>query len=1231
MVRRLAVLLCLVSSVPQGAWAAVARSVEAPLGSPTIPSLAPLPGLAAPGQSNAAGSALPGLPVEAAETGSATSFKAAQSPSESASTGLSRTAASAVELEASPAGDESDRARADFTQGRRGDSDDALAPSAPPAPGSPSLSRSEARPSTPTAPPAPPAPRTVGFLAGIFGSQVANNALNVTLPLALMSVGQSVTHALGLTALTTAFDMAGTLGGGWLVGRLSARKTLMASGAVRAAALAAATTLLAFGAATAPVLVALFSLDAMARGVADTARNTAAVELVGKDKPSLDRLNGSSQTAFYAGGIIGPLAIIPLLALPGFWAQWFVAGSFAAAAAAFVTMPRRARAPSEPGEAADGGAVKPWYKDRAVLAGAAALVLASLMPALRAQLPVLFADGILHVAADAAKLALAFGLGSTAGSLLYRQIHDALSPARWLALGSIGTLTLAAAWVTGAFLPVAAGVFVFAAASAMAQLAATSTLQSRLPAGSEGPAMGAARFGANLLSLLLRLAIPAIVAAALSPAAALPWIGGGLAALGLTQLWVSGVLPPRVKRALAWTAAAAGAFAAARYFPGHDPLHLVAAGGAVAVAPMAATASAEPRPSEVHGYPGRLIVVEGLDGSGKSTQLELLKEYLESQGRKVIVTSWNSSDLIADAVKKAKRHQALTPRTFALLNAADFADRVEHVIKPALAEGTIVLADRWFYTAVARDSVRGNDPAWVRSLYDGALKPDLALYFRLGTDTAIQRVLARAGGKVGLSEDFDESDPRRKVLGQSYYAAGRDMRFHEDDLANFREFQKRVAASYDAQVGEFGLTPIDASPVKGEEVEAAIARQHENVMGRVLGSLGPLESFKKAPPRGAVNIFDKDPANDDEKLRRNYVRPKKGVHFYFRNMFAEMRQRFEQLVNNDAMPRVFTHGNMHVDNYAKTENGAGVIDFDRARVRPYAWEIVRSLVSLSLRQKKPVAGLLVDPTVSKAWRDGYEYGLEHPDKEFSEARIVKNVKPGKGERSMDDYLDHDGKWAREMRASPVPGDAPEIVALIKSYADSVPHEKILQRYKIVEAGLGEGSMGQRKIYLVVLAPRRGDPQKGRILLNIKQSRTDPDTRLDKNPYSTEVERLTAAGELWAPDMEPGTGGAVLNGVEYGVRRLPAQNVKIKKMLTVDDQRDLAYAMGTQAGIAHARWLRKRGEDPAAIEAHLEAHYQQILDAGLVIRDEIVEAHERYLKVMKKRGLEPKDKKDEDDE
>jgi dTMP kinase len=138
-----------------------------------------------------------------------------------------------------------------------------------------------------------------------------------------------------------------------------------------------------------------------------------------------------------------------------------------------------------------------------------------------------------------------------------------------------------------------------------------------------------------------------------------------------------------------------------------------------------------------HEYPGKLFVVEGIDGSGKTTQLALLAKWLTAEGHRVFVTEWNSSILVKAATKTGKKKNALTPMTFSLLHATDFADRLLYKIIPPLKAGMIVLADRYTYTAFARDVTRGVDRQWVRDLYSFAVRPDLALYFRVPIDVSL--------------------------------------------------------------------------------------------------------------------------------------------------------------------------------------------------------------------------------------------------------------------------------------------------------------------------------------------------------------------------------------------------------------------------------------------------------------------------------------------------------------
>jgi len=192
-----------------------------------------------------------------------------------------------------------------------------------------------------------------------------------------------------------------------------------------------------------------------------------------------------------------------------------------------------------------------------------------------------------------------------------------------------------------------------------------------------------------------------------------------------------------------------------------------------------------------HAYPGRLFVVEGIDGSGKSTQLSLLAKWLAASGYRVFVTEWNSSALVKAATKTGKKKAALTPMTFSLLHATDFADRQLYNIIPPLKAGMIVLADRYAYTAFARDVARGVDRQWVRDLYSFAVRPDMAVYFRVPIDVSVDRLLAR---RVKLK----------------FYEAGLDMGWSSNPTESFRIFQGRVLDEYDRIVDEYELQVLDA-------------------------------------------------------------------------------------------------------------------------------------------------------------------------------------------------------------------------------------------------------------------------------------------------------------------------------------------------------------------------------------------------------------------------------------
>jgi dTMP kinase len=191
-------------------------------------------------------------------------------------------------------------------------------------------------------------------------------------------------------------------------------------------------------------------------------------------------------------------------------------------------------------------------------------------------------------------------------------------------------------------------------------------------------------------------------------------------------------------------------------------------------------------------YAGRLIVVEGIDGSGKSTQLSLLSQWLRAQGYAVAFSEWNSSPLVRETTRRGKKREMFTPSTFSLIHATDFADRMESYILPLVKAGAVVCADRYAYTAFARDVARGVSRRWVRNLYRFALRPDLRFYFRVPLDVAIQRIL---GGRSAIK----------------YYEAGMDLGLSSNVEESFRIFQGRILDEYEAMADDMGFQVIDAT------------------------------------------------------------------------------------------------------------------------------------------------------------------------------------------------------------------------------------------------------------------------------------------------------------------------------------------------------------------------------------------------------------------------------------
>ena len=222
----------------------------------------------------------------------------------------------------------------------------------------------------------------------------------------------------------------------------------------------------------------------------------------------------------------------------------------------------------------------------------------------------------------------------------------------------------------------------------------------------------------------------------------------------------------------------------------------------------------------INEYPGKLIAFEGTDGVGRSTQIQLLREWLEVKGYGVVETGWTRSQLMAPTIELAKSSNTLNKLTFVLLYATDFADRLENEIIPALKAGFVVLSDRYIFSALARAGVRGVDRQWLRSLYGFAIAPHMVFYLKVDVETLIGRVL----------------DAR----GMDFWESGMDLKTGDDIYDSFRAYQNKLLREYASMADEFHFRTLDA--------RRPVDRIQEELRKQVAAFLEPSEKAVEPQP-----------------------------------------------------------------------------------------------------------------------------------------------------------------------------------------------------------------------------------------------------------------------------------------------------------------------------------------------------------------------------------------------
>jgi dTMP kinase len=222
----------------------------------------------------------------------------------------------------------------------------------------------------------------------------------------------------------------------------------------------------------------------------------------------------------------------------------------------------------------------------------------------------------------------------------------------------------------------------------------------------------------------------------------------------------------------------------------------------------------------LNDYPGKLIAIEGTDGVGRSTQIQLLREWLEVRGYGVIETGWTRSPLMQPTIELAKSSNTLNKLTFVLLYATDFADRLEKEIIPALKAGFIVLSDRYIFTALARAGVRGVDRQWLRNLYGFAIAPHMVFYLNIDVKTLIGRVL--------------------ESRGMDYWESGMDLKHGDDIYDSFRTYQNKLLKEYASMGDEFHFRVLDA--------RRPVDRIQDELRRQVSAFLEPVEKAPEPTP-----------------------------------------------------------------------------------------------------------------------------------------------------------------------------------------------------------------------------------------------------------------------------------------------------------------------------------------------------------------------------------------------
>lgn len=306
-----------------------------------------------------------------------------------------------------------------------------------------------------------------------------------------------------------------------------------------------------------------------------------------------------------------------------------------------------------------------------------------------------------------------------------------------------------------------------------------------------------------------------------------------------------------------------------------------------------------------------------------------------------------------------------------------------------------------------------------------------------------------------------------------------------------------------------------------------------------------------------------------KRLGTKPVPKREARYLFFRMACPLMQAKMARFVDLRKVPATFVHGNPHLDNYVRTFRGSAMMDFDRARIGPYAWDIIRFLSSLSLRREENDGFL--DRKVVEHFIDAYIVHFLHPDIPSKQLKLLKNVEPEKWQMTTKEYLRSNKRWAKKMREYALNPHLESVRELLRKYLESRNELQLLNEYKVSEVGLAPGSFGKNH-YIYSLLPKNPDSHLDAIILDIKEVYEEKNNKFFHSPCAHHGERMILASKVFADGLEERLGFCTHNNTQYWGRQIPSFAVKVKKYLNKDEQCDFAYSVGSELGKGHRKGL-----------------------------------------------------------